>query len=72
VVFGRASVSAVGTWGKKDPNKDPNLEELERMFQSMIQQASRMGADAIIDIKMTTAGGEYPVVVAIGTAVKLR
>jgi hypothetical protein len=45
---------------------------LEDIFNSMIQQASRMGADAIVDIKMPAPGGDYAIAVAIGTAVKLR
>jgi len=68
VVFGRASVYTT----LKVDKKDPTLENLESMFQNMIQQASRMGADAIIDIKMPAVGGQMPIVVAIGTAVKLR
>jgi uncharacterized protein YbjQ (UPF0145 family) len=66
VVFGRADIG-IGKYlgGKK-------ATDLEDMFQDMVQQASRMGADAIIDIKMPAVGGEHPVVAAIGTAVKLR
>lgn len=60
VVFGKASPFSIG-----------GGNSLEKMFQSMFQQASGMGADAIVDIKMTGAG-EYLSVVAIGTAVKLR
>jgi hypothetical protein len=60
VVFGQARLAGLGA------------DNLADMFNWMIQQASRMGADAIVDIKMPAPGGDLAMVVAIGTAVKLR
>jgi hypothetical protein len=47
---------------------------LGNMFNDIIMQASGMGADAIVDIKMIAPGtaGYIGIVVVIGTAVKLR
>lgn len=45
---------------------------IEKMFKTIIQQASDMRADAIIDIKITTPGGQSGIVVIIGTAIKVR
>ena len=48
---------------------------LEKMFNSIVRQASDMGADAIVDIKMTAPSGtdrSSAYIVVIGTAVKLR
>jgi hypothetical protein len=49
-------------------------EELGNMFNHIFQQASNMGADAVIDIKMIAPSGTdrpFPAIVVIGTAVKL-
>lgn len=42
---------------------------LENLFNSIIQQASDMGADAIVDIRVTKEGSVFMIT---GTAVKLR
>jgi hypothetical protein len=44
---------------------------LERAFKDLEQQATNMGADAIIDIKITAPSGERVVAAVIGTAVKI-
>jgi len=46
-----------------------NTKNRENMFNDIIQQASGLGADAIVDIKLSHS---YPAVIVIGTAVKLR
>jgi hypothetical protein len=59
------------TWLR--PNGDDS--ELHEMFNHILRQASDMGADAVIDIKMTAPSGTdrpSPAIVVIGTAVKLR
>ena len=60
VVFSQATLGVIG--GGK----------LDKMFNTIVKQASDMGADAIVDIKMTAPGGDSGFVVVIGTAVKLR
>jgi hypothetical protein len=47
----------------------------ELMLSSIIEQASRMGADAIVDIKMIPPSGSslhFSMIIVIGTAVKLK
>lgn len=43
--------------------------DTQEMFGTLVERASRMGADAIVDIKIPTTS--WPLFV-IGTAVKLR
>lgn len=43
---------------------------MQKMVQSLIEQAGRLGADAIVDMK-TIIGGDSAHVVMTGTAVKL-
>jgi hypothetical protein len=63
VVFGTSNM-----WAAKDSE---SVQRLGTMFNTITQQASSMGADAIVDIKMV-AVGEGARVVVTGTAVKLR
>jgi hypothetical protein len=56
-------------------NPQGKHEELGNMFTRIAQQASHMGADAVIDIKIIAPSGTsraFPAIVVIGTAVKLR
>jgi hypothetical protein len=43
---------------------------LQKMVQSIIEQAGRFGADAVVDLR-TIVGGDNAYVVMTGTAVKL-
>lgn len=42
----------------------------QQMIQQLIDQASRFGADGIIDVKTIVGGGDYGFCVMTGTAVK--
>jgi hypothetical protein len=44
---------------------------VQKMVQSLIEQAQRFGADGIVDVK-TVIGGDHAYCVMTGTAVKLR
>ncbi len=59
IVFGTVMLGGAGN------------DSLERAFKALEQQATNMGADAIIDIKITDPSGERVVAAVIGTAVKI-
>lgn len=44
---------------------------IDEMLQYIAKQASHLGADAIVDIKVIAPGGTQKTYVVIGTAVKL-
>jgi hypothetical protein len=59
----RGLVVAEATLGRKDT--------VQKMVQSLIEQAGRHGADGIVDLK-TVVGGKYGHCVMTGTAVRIR
>jgi len=46
-------------------------DSLRRTFKALEEQAASMGADAIIDVKITDPSGEHAVAAVLGTAVKI-
>jgi hypothetical protein len=59
LVFAQATLNALGGGN------------VQKMVQTIIEQAGQFGADAIVDIKVVGSGSDNGTVVMTGTAVKI-